>query len=615
MFRPAWGALMKQSRDDDGPAPEMREAYDGCRNALIGTMGFSCIINLLMFTGPLFMLQVYDRVLTSRSVPTLWALVALVVVLYVFMGLLELVRSRIMVRVGQRVSGHLSAPLFERVIRLGLHRGRAVDLDPLRDLDTVKRFLSGPGPLALFDTPWVPIYLAVIFALHVWLGVMASLGAIVLFALAYINQHWIHALSISAARSIGTERSFAEEARRNAEAVHAMGMVRSMRSRWLSLSERAANESDRSSDRSGTITSITKVVRLFLQSAMLALGAYLAIGGEITPGVMIAASIIMSRALAPVEQSIVQWRNFTGFRRALRRLQKVLTKIPVPTARMSLPVPNGHISVEKALIMAPGSTRPILQGLNFQLMPGESVGVIGPSGAGKSTMVRALVGAWPVAAGAIRIDGAPIDQWRPEDLGSAIGYLPQDVELLAGTVAENISRFEPSTDPNRVIGAAYRANVHEVILDLPQGYMTRLGAGGATLSAGQRQRIGLARALFGNPAFVVLDEPNAHLDTEGEAALAGALATLRENGTTVALVTHRPSVIKSVDFLLLLENGRQRAFGHRSVLLGEKGAETISSTPIAPDGSSRAEVSPIPNRGKIIRRHQPVRVPTEPAGP
>ncbi|MGI9411593.1 MAG: type I secretion system permease/ATPase [Hyphomicrobiaceae bacterium] len=604
---------MKLPRDVDGPAPELRDTYDACRSALIGTMGFSCLINLLMFTGPLFMLQVYDRVLTSRSVPTLWALVALVVVLYIFMGLLELIRSRIMVRVGQRVAQYLSAPLFERVIRLGLHRGRAVDINPLGDLDTVKRFLSGPGPLALFDTPWVPIYLAVIFALHVWLGVLALLGAIVLFTLAYINQHWIHALTASAARSAVAERSFAEETRRNAEVVHAMGMVGSMRSRWQTLSEKAASEIDLTSDRSGTITSVTKVIRLFLQSAMLALGAYLAIGGEITPGVMIAASIIMSRALAPVEQSISHWRNFTGFRRALRRLQKVLTKVPIPTARMSLPVPNGHISVEKALIMAPGSTRPILQGLNFQLLPGESVGVIGPSGAGKSTMARALVGAWPVAAGAIRVDGAPIEQWRPEDLGSTIGYLPQDVELFAGTVEENISRFEPSTDPNKVISAAYRANVHEVILDLPQGYMTRLGEGGATLSAGQRQRIGLARALFGDPAFVVLDEPNAHLDTDGEAALASALATLRESGATVAIITHRPSAIKSVDYLLLLENGRQRAFGHRSVLLGEKGAGTISGTPIAPNNSGLAEVQPMQSRGRTLRRHQPARVPSEPA--
>ena len=435
-----------------------------------------------------------------------------------------------------------------------------------------------------------------------------------LFALAYINQHWMQSLTASAARSASAEQSFAEEARRNAGVIQAMGMVGAMRARWLTLSEKSANEFDLSSDRSGTITSTTKAVRLFLQSAMLALGAYLAIAGQITPGVMIAASIILSRALAPVEQSISHWRNFTSFRRAHRRLQKVLTKVPIPMSRMSLPSPNGHVSVEKALIMAPGSTRPILQGLNFQLLPGESVGVIGPSGAGKSTMARALVGAWPVAAGTIRIDGAPIDQWRPEDLGSAIGYLPQDVELFAGTVEENISRFEPSTNPNKVITAAYRANVHEVILDLPQGYMTFLGEGGATLSAGQRQRIGLARALYGAPALVVLDEPNAHLDTDGEAALASALATLRENGTTVAIVTHRPSAIKCVDYLLLLEKGRQRAFGHRSVLLGEKGAETISGTPITTENSRLADDQPVQASRQSLRRHQPARVPSEPVG-
>ena len=601
---------MKVPFGDDGTATELRDAYNSCRSALVGTMYFSCLINLLMFTGPLFMLQVYDRVLASRSVPTLWALVVLVLVLYVFMGLLELVRSRIMVRVGQRIERRLAASLFERVIRLGLNRSRSASVHPLQDLDTVKRFLAGPGPLALFDTPWVPIYLAVIFALHVWLGVLALLGAVVLFALAYINQQWTRSLTATAARSAGQAQSFVEEARRNAEVAHAMGMVGSMRSRWMELAAKAASESDLSSDRAGTITSSTKVTRLFLQSAMLALGAYFAIRGEITPGVMIAASIIMSRALAPVEQSIGHWRNFTNFRRAHHRLQKIFDKIRLPTARMSLPMPHGHIAVEKALIMAPGVSRPILQGLSFQLLPGESVGVIGPSGAGKSTLARALVGAWPVSAGTIRIDGAPLDQWPPELLGSAIGYLPQDVELFAGTVEENICRFEPSADPKSVIGAACRANVHDVILDLPQGYKTRLGEGGATLSAGQRQRIGLARALFGDPVFVVLDEPNAHLDTDGETALASAMAGLRERGATVAVITHRPSAIRDVDYLLLLENGRQRAFGHRSVLLGESNTGTVSGTPIAAGNSAVSEVRTAHSRTRIPQQHRPARVPS-----
>lgn len=543
-----------------------------------------------MFTGPLFMLQVYDRVLASQSVPTLTVLLLLVVILYTFMGLLELIRSRIMVRVGRRIDQQLGAALFDRAVGLGLKRARHSQARPLHDLDVVRNFLSGPGPHALFDIPWVPIYLAVNFFLHFWLGIFTTVGALILLTLAYVNDKATRSLTATAGRSNNAAHTFAEETRHNAEVVRAMGMVDAMRTRWTTLRSKAVVEFDRASDRSGAITACSKVMRLLLQSMMLAVGAFLAIGAEISPGAMIAASIIMSRALAPVEQSIAHWRSFIHFRQANQRLLKVFEKTPAPPAQMSLPAPQGHLEVEGALLMAPGTSRPIVQAVNFKLRPGQSVGIIGPSGAGKSTLARALVGAWPVAAGAIRIDGAPLEQWRTAEIGSVIGYLPQSVELFAGTVEENVSRFSPSANPKDVIRAACCANVHDVILDLPQGYKTWLGEGGAVLSAGQRQQIGLARALYGDPVLVVLDEPNAHLDADGEQALSTAINALRVRGATVAIVAHRPSAIETVDYLLYLNNGRQRAFGARSDLLN-----SVAKPPsIQAPGNSLAQDGPSP---------------------
>lgn len=561
------------------PTPEVQRAFQSCSSAFFGAAGFSCLINLLMFTGPLFMLQVYDRVLTSRSIPTLTVLLLLVAILYAFLGLLELIRSRIMVRIGRRIDQQLGGLLFDKVAGLGLKRGGRTHVRPLQDLDVVRQFLSGPGPHALFDIPWVPIYLAVNFALHFWLGVFTTAGALFLFALAYINEVSTRSVTATVARSNSSAHAFAEETRRNAEVVHAMGMISSMRSRWLSLRAKAVTDLDCASDRNGAIAACSKVARLLLQSAMLALGAFLAIGNEITPGAMIAASIIMSRALAPVEQSIAHWRSLLQFRQAHQRLHRVLDKASHPQHQMALPAPQGHLEVESALLMAPGRSKPILQAVNFKLEPGESVGIIGPSGAGKSTLVSALVGTWPVSAGTIRFDGAPLQQRRTAEIPTVIGYLPQSVELFAGTVEENINRFDPSANPDDVIRAANSAHVHEVILGLPKGYKTWLGEDGTVLSAGQRQRIGLARALYGEPQFVVLDEPNAHLDAEGEQALAIALHSLRLRGATVAIVAHRPSAIAAVDYLLLLNDGRQRAFGPRSDLLREPNAPSSAHTP------------------------------------
>ncbi|MEM7619050.1 MAG: type I secretion system permease/ATPase [Pseudomonadota bacterium] len=546
---------------------KISEAYSACRSALLNIGLFSCCINLLMLTGPLFMLQVYDRVLTSRSVPTLIALTFLVIGLYAFMGLLEFIRSRMLVRIGRRVDEQIGSGVFDKVIFHALNRTPGVNAQPLRDLDTLRQFLSSPGPATLFDTPWVPIYLCVIFLMHTWLGLLATLGAVVLFVFALLNEILTRQRFEDAAQSSIAAHRFAEESRRNAEVVKAMGMLSSMRTRWQMLRENAIGDHDQASDRGTTITSSSKVIRLFLQSAVLALGAYLAILQEITPGVMIASSIIMSRALAPLEQSIAQWRGFLNFRRAKKRLDLIFSKTVEPDEQMELPQPEGHIHAENLIVPAPNSHLPLLQGIDFKLEPGQVLGIVGPTGAGKSTLARVMVGVWPVAKGEMRIDGAPIEQWNPEQLGKAIGYLPQDVELFDGTIEENISRFSLNANPGAVIKAAKLANVHDMILRLPEGYNTKIGEHGAVLSAGQRQRVGLARALYDDPVFIVLDEPNSNLDMEGEAALVEAVQTMKRQKKAVIIIAHRPSAIKIADFLLCIIEGQQKAFGLRDDVL------------------------------------------------
>ncbi len=513
------------------------------------------------------MLQVYDRVLASGSVPTLVALFILVVGLFIFMGLLEIVRGRILVRIGRQIDEQIGHHVFDKVLFHALKHTSNVKAQPLRDLDTLRQFLSGPGPAALFDAPWMPIYIAVIFLMHAWLGIFASLGAIVLLIFALINELTTRRPLEQAAQSNIAAHAFAEENRRNAEVVQAMGMLPVMRARWQSFRQTALSDHDKAGDRSGTISGASKSIRLLLQSAMLALGAYLAVKQEITPGAMIAASIIMSRALAPVEQSITHWRSFLNFRRAYRRLKLVFEKTQESERPMELPKPQGHIQAENLVASALGRTKPLLRGVNFTLEPGEALGVIGPTGAGKSTLARLLVGVWPVLRGSFKIDSAPIEQWSPEQIGQFIGYLPQGVELFSGTVAENISRFAEDPDPEGVIKAAQLANVHELILALPDGYKTIIGEGGSALSAGQRQRIGLARALYGDPVFVVLDEPNSNLDMEGDIALHQSMVSLKENKTTVVIIAHRPAAINAVDFLLCIRDGQQIAFGPREEVL------------------------------------------------
>lgn len=548
------------------PRSAIAAAFAASRSALIGTGAISCVTNLLMLTGPLFMLQIYDRVLTSGSVPTLVALLVLVSGLFAFMGALELLRSRILVRVGLRLDRILNERVFEAVVRVAPAAGGSTT-QTLRDLDQLRQFVSGPGPFAIFDMPWAPLYFAVIFLFHWWLGLVAVGGALVLLTLSLINEFATRKPLAEAAAHSARSFTLAEAGRRNAEVLHAMGMYRNYLQRWLGAHDTALGEQTRSSDRAGTITAATKATRLFLQSLMLATGAYLALQQIVTPGVMIAASIILARALAPIEQAIGHWRGFTSARQGMSRVKAALAALPEDTSRMRLPEPQGRLTVEKAYAAPPGVADPILKDISFRLSPGDALGVIGPSASGKSTLARALVGVWPLIHGAVRLDDAALDQWDPEQLGRNIGYLPQDVELFDGTVEENIARFEAERDPEAVVAAAQKADVHRLILALPDGYGTRIGEGGAVLSAGQRQRVALARALYREPVLIVLDEPNSNLDADGDAALTRAIETLRADGRVVVVMAHRPSAITAVNLLLVLKEGRQVEFGPKAEVL------------------------------------------------
>jgi ATP-binding cassette subfamily C protein len=534
------------------------------------------IINLLMLTGPLFMLQIYDRVLTSRSLETLTALTILVAVLLVFLGILELIRSRILVRIGRFLDERVGAVTYDAVLAHALSRTPQMGTQPLRDLDTVRTFASGPGPAAFFDVPWTPIFLVVIFLFHPWLGWLATAGAVVLFLFALANEVWTRTKLTNAAQASVAGNTMAEEARQTAEAIVAMGMTDAMRNRWLGMRNISLTAHQVAADRGGSISAASRVLRLFLQSGVLALGAYLAVRQEITPGTMIAASIIGARALAPIEQAIVHWRGFHAARKAYRQLALALAKLPGKHEGLRLPAPRGHVSVEGLAIAAPGTNQAVIGGINFSLKPGTALGILGPTGCGKTTLARALVGVWPPARGTVRLDGAELEHWRSDQLGRAIGYLPQHVELFSGTVAQNISRFDAEPNHEFIVDASRQADVFDLILRLPDGYDSLIGESGLALSAGQRQRIGLARALYGQPALVVLDEPNASLDAEGEAAVIHAIEALKEKGSTVVVIAHRPSAIRAVDQILFLTEGKQVAFGPRDEVL----ARILKAKPI-----------------------------------
>lgn len=563
------------------------------RGAFAAVGGFSLFVNVLMLTVPLYMLQVYDRVLTSRSVDTLLMLTILAVALLGLNSLVEMFRSRVLVRVGSRLDEALRGPLFHTMVYARLQSRATSTAQPLRDLEAVRVFLTGNGLLALFDAPWTPIFLVVIFFFHPWLGGIALAGTVLLFSVALAGELATKKLLRESGQRGAEAHGFAEASTRNAEVIHALGMLANVRRHWLdrhgdNLALQAA-----ASERAGLLHALAKFLRPLLQVAILCVGAYLAIQQAISPGVMIATSIIMGRALAPVEAAIGTWRQFVSARQAYRRLQAAMVQSQDGAPTMRLPRPEGRIAVDGVAIRPPGTAKPVVQAVSFELTSGEGLGVIGPSAAGKSSLARALVGIWAPVAGTIRLDGADVATWDRADLGPHIGYLPQDVELFDGTVADNIARLgEPESEA--VVAAAKAAGAHEMILRMPNGYDTRIGDGGSILSGGQRQRVGLARALYGGPVLLVLDEPNASLDAEGEEALRRTLAAIKTQGRTTIVVSHKPSVLASMDKLLVLRDGRMEAFGLRREIL----ARLAKAVP--PSESAVTQMPPLPGRAAAI---------------
>ncbi|MEW5423211.1 type I secretion system permease/ATPase [Amorphus sp. 3PC139-8] len=549
-----------------------RSAFAGLRRGFVAIALFSAVVNILMLAGPLYMLQVYDRVLTSHSVPTLVALSVLLAGLYVVMGTLDAIRSRALVKIGHSIDLTAAPSVFARVLREPLSKNP----DPasrraLSDLDQIRQFFSGAGLAALFDLPWIPIYLAIVYLIHPVLGLVATGGALVLVAIATFTNHRARRLA-AAASAAGAERAaLAEAARRNADVIAGLGMEGALGARFAALNDRFLGASARASEVVGTAGVVTKVCRLALQSAVLGTGAYLAIDGAVTGGAMIAAAIIMARGLQPIETVVQHWRSLLSARAAYRNLKDELTGTSVPEP-MQLPPPARALRVDRVTVLAPESRTPLVLDASLSVSAGSIVGVIGASGSGKSTVARTLVGAWTPVRGRVMLDCAPLDQWPRADLARHIGYLPQDVELFDASVAENIARMEASPDAEAVIAAARSAGIHERVLSLPEGYQTRIGECGSILSAGQRQRLALARALYRDPFLVVLDEPNANLDAEGEAALVAALEAVRRRGGIAVVIAHRPGAVRVADQIAIMEAGRIARFGAREEILGARAA-------------------------------------------
>ncbi|MEQ1714637.1 MAG: type I secretion system permease/ATPase [Hyphomicrobium sp.] len=532
---------------------------------------FSGVINLLALAGSFYMLQVYDRVLPSQSVPTLIGLSILMVGLYVVNGVLEYLRSRIMSRVGTRIDKNLSPKVFNAVQILPLRSRSAGDgMQPIRDLDTIRSFMSGLGLPALFDLPWMPIYLFFVYLLHPSLFLIAAGGAILLIILTMMTEYRSSTPLKAASQAGGQRLAIAEQTRRNAEAIYAMGLSPHIGKRYEALSSEYLAHQLKASDAAGGIGNLTKVIRMVLQSAVLGYGAYLVIQNEISSGAIIAASITVSRSLAPIETAIAHWKGFIAARLASKRLGDLITAAGEFDRKVvDLPAPQRQLQVESLVVGSPGTIEPIIKNVSFTLERGDALGVIGPSGSGKSTLARALVGVWrPMnPASAVRLDGASLDQWTPDKLGRHMGYMPQDVELFEGTIAENIARFDPEATSDQVVAAAKAAGAHDLIVRLGNGYQTRIGEAGRSLSGGERQRVALARALYGNPFFVVLDEPNASLDAAGDAALTEAILSIRRRGGIAIVIAHRPSALAAVNKVLVLANGQTRAFGPKDEVL------------------------------------------------
>jgi PrtD family type I secretion system ABC transporter len=564
---------------------ELREAMSACWHAFIAIGFMSGLVNILYLTGSFYMLEVYDRVLPSRSVPTLVALSILALTLFAFQGALDVIRSRVLVRIAATLDERLSSRVYDIVVQLPLRtKAQGDGLAPLRDLDQIRAFLVTTGPLALFDLPWMPIYVLICFLFHPWIGVAALIGATILTSLTLMSEFLTRRPSRMAAPQVGARNALAEAGRRNAEVLRAMGMAPRMGKIWSEANTKYLASHQQTSDAAGGLGAASKVLRFVLQSGVLGLGAYLVINQQATAGIIIASSIIVARALAPVELAIANWRGFVSARQSWRRLSDVLGAMDTTTVPMSLPPPKSTLVVEPVTAGPPGVQRVVIQDVAFSLKAGQGLGVIGPSASGKSSLARVIVGVWTPVRGKVRLDGAAMDQWAAPELGQHIGYLPQDVELFAGTVGQNISRFEDNAPAEAIIAASRAAGVHDMVVRLAEGYDTQIGESGAVLSAGQRQRIALARALYRDPFLVVLDEPNSNLDADGDKALAQAILGVRARGGIVVVVAHRPSALAGVDLVLAMINGRVHTMGPRDEVL----AKLFSPQPPAPGAAGPA---------------------------
>ncbi|MCK4974613.1 MAG: type I secretion system permease/ATPase [Sulfurimonas sp.] len=547
---------------------ELLEALTILKQSFIVVGFFSFFINILMLVPPLYMLQIYDRVLASRSEETLIVLTFIVVVMFITMGLLEFVRSRILVRLGNRIDMHFSSRIFDVLFELANKYPGKASTQAISDMTHIRQFMTGNGLFAFFDAPWLPIYIFVLYLFHPLFALFGITAAVVLFIIAILNEFNTRKNIEEANEMSQKSIRFANNNLRNSEVINALGMIGNIKNRWL---ERHINflalQSD-ASDKAGKWTNLSKVMRMGFQSLILGLGGYLAIQSEISAGMMIAGSIILGRALSPLDLLINSWKGFVSAREGYNRLNILFGEFPLKEKPMPLPDPIGNISLENITVIPPEGEQPSIRGLNMKINAGEIIGVIGPTAAGKSTLARATLGVWPLVNGKVRIDGAELKQWDREVLGKFIGYLPQDIELFEGTISENIERFGEK-NPEAVVEAAKKASVHEMILHLPHGYDTLVGVGGTTLSAGQRQRIGLARALYNNPIFIVLDEPNSNLDEVGEKALLLAIIKLKKEGTTVMLITHRPNILGITDKIAVLAEGELKMYGKRDEILSK----------------------------------------------
>ncbi|WP_245263470.1 type I secretion system permease/ATPase [Azorhizobium doebereinerae] len=580
-------AQMRQRMPGAKVDTALNAAVRAARPALVTAVVFSLFINILGLTGPLYMMQVYDRVLSSRNIATLVVLTILIAILYAVCAWLESLRSRLLVRAGLKFDEEVNDHVFDAVQRASLRKASASHVQALRDTDTVREFFSGGGLISLCDLPWVPIYILFATLLSPWYGLLAVLSCVISGGLAVANDRATRKLLDQATKANIAAANQATTTFRNAEVLQAMGMVPNLRRRWIASHGDALGWHAVASDRGGALMAATRFNRMFMQSLILGLGAYLAINREITPGMMIAASIIVGRCIQPIEMAIGNWKAIVNMRSAYGRVQELLRGLPPQGSRMRLPAPQGAVQVENLIAHAPGTEFPVLRGINFAVPAGSVLGIIGPSAAGKSSLARILVGVWPATAGAVRLDGSDLRHWDPEQLGGHLGYLPQDVELFAGSIADNIARFGEK-DEALIVQAAQMAGTHEMIQRLPHGYNTDIGENGASLSGGQRQRIALARALYGLPALIVLDEPNASLDAAGEQALILAVQALKKAGRTVILITHKTNNLSLCDLVLLLNEGSVHGFGPRDEVIAKLLGPRLVQPAAAPQGVTPA---------------------------